>query len=381
MPTGVYKMKRILSFSLIILAVLFCAVSCKEEDSSVPEGLQVVRISDSDGYEFYGPADWSVANDGDIAASYISVGSQVRASITLARAEATEHPPKAYFEAQKAYFAYEITVIEEPTVPLGNADGESYSVIYSFKYNETDYSSWQILAKNGDDLFIFTYTAMGAVSDTESDYQRYVGDVRKSVDSLKFKAKSDDVVTDDFPHGTDGYKLVSDKKVAGFELYLPNGAEVLASDAYVLAKLTDKANINLSRANDTGVGVLDYVKNRKIKLQEITDNVTDIAVTLKNDYDSESSVFEGWGEVMTVMPTVDADICFGDIDQSMIIAYEYTYESQGTKYHVYQVFGVVEGFMGSGLGASGYVFTYTATEDEYASHLDEIKEILQRIGF
>ena len=381
MPIGVYKMKRILSFSLIIFAVLFCIVGCKEEDSSIPEGLQVVRISDSEGYEFYGPEGWSVANDGDIAASYISVGSQLRASITLAKGDADVEDPKAYFESQKALFAYEITVVEEPSVTLGNADGAYYSVIYSFNYDETDYSSWQILAKNGDDLFIFTYTAKGAVSDEESEYQRYVEDVRRAIDATKFKAKSSEEGAKDFPHGSDGYKLVSDKKVAGFELYLPNDAEVVFSDAYVSARLTDKASINLSRANDTGVGVLDYVKNRKLKLMEITQNVTDIAVTLKNEYDPESSVFEGWGDVMSVMPTIDPEICFGDIDRSMIIAYEYTYESQGVKYHVYQVFGVVEGFMGSGLGASGFVFTYIATEDEYASHLGEIDAILQRIGF
>lgn len=381
MPTGVYKMKRILSISLIILAVIFCAVGCKKEDSSIPEGLQVVKTSDSDGYEFYGPKGWSVANDGKVAASYISVGSQLRASITLATADENVENPKTYFESQKAHFAYEITVLEEPSVTLGNANGAYYSVIYSFNYNETDYSSWQILAKNGDDLFIFTYTAKGAVSDEESDYQRYVEDVRRAIDAIKFKAKSGTGEVKDFPHGADGYKLVSDKKIAGFELYLPNSAEVVTSDAYVSAKLTDKANINLSRANDTGVGVLDYVKNRKIKLSEITKNVTDIAVTLKNEYDPESPVFDGWDEVMSVMPTLDPDICFGDINQSMIIAYEYTYESQGVKYHVYQVFGVVEGFMGSGLGASGFVFTYTATEDEYASHLDEIDAILQRIGF
>ena len=375
-------MKKSLLVILTILAVLFCAAACKKEESSAPEGLQEVMISETEGFVFYGPLDWSVANDGKVAATYVSIAGEVRASVTLARAEGVDGTLKEYFDNQKSSFAYDISVKEEPAIALGNANGECYSVVYTFNYGADAklYSCWQILAENGSDLYIFTYTAMGDYTNEESDYQKYVSEVRKAIDAVQF-TQCVSGSSDGYEHGADGYKLVSDKKISGFELYLPNSAEVVSDGGFISAKLTDKANITVSRANDTGVGVLEYVKSRKTDLSKLVDNVTDIAVTLKNQPDTESAAFEGWGEVMTVTPTADETITFGDIDKNMIIAYEYTYEINGTKYHVYQILGVVEGILGTSINAAGYVFTYTATEDEYATHIDEIKTILQRMKF
>ena len=70
-------MKKSLLVILTILAVLFCAAACKKEESSAPEGLQEVMISETEGFVFYGPLDWSVANDGKVAATYVSIAGEV----------------------------------------------------------------------------------------------------------------------------------------------------------------------------------------------------------------------------------------------------------------------------------------------------------------
>ena len=56
------------------------------------------------------------------------------------------------------------------------------------------------------------------------------------------------------------------------------------------------------------------------------------------------------------------------------IAYEYTYVYDNVKYHVYQIQIVAN-------ATTGYVFTYTATEDNYNAHLNEMNKVLDKVEF
>lgn len=374
-------MKKFATILLLTLTALLCFSSCTSSETDAPDGLQAVRISESDGYQFFGPEEWIIANDGNIAATYVAVGGAVKASLSFTEADTPTAGLKEYFDAQKPLFAYEISVKEEPHVKLGNSDGENYAVVYTFKYNETDYACMQIFAKHGDGFYIFTYTAEGDPASEESYYQRYIGAVRHSAESFKFTEKSGDKSPDNEASSPDEYKLISDKDIAGFELYLPDSYTVIASNAYVSAQISEGANLFISEATDTNVSVLDYLKNRKAELKKFADNVTDVKISLKTSYDPESNMFDSWNETMTVMPEYDEKVVFGNLDDNRLIAYEYTYEVAGNKYHVYQVLGIKEGIFDTAIGAAGYVFTYTATEEEYSKNFDEIQNILQRIRF
>ena len=50
-----------------------------------------------------------------------------------------------------------------------------------------------------------------------------------------------------------------------------------------------------------------------------------------------------------------------------------SYEYGGKSFHVYQIFAVV--------GRSGYVFTYTAREDSYAKHFEDVTRIIGKVVF
>ncbi len=374
-------MRKFIAILILSLSAMLCFGSCKNDETEAPDGLQVVKISEVEGYQFFGPEEWIIANDGDIAVSYVAVGGAVKASLSFTEADMPTVGLKNYFEAEKPFFAYEISIKEEPTVRLGNSDGENYSVVYTFKYNETDYACMQIFAKHGDGFYILTYTAEGDPTSEDSYYQRYIEAVRLSAESFKFTEKSGSASTDDDTTSSDGYKLASDKDIAGFELYLPRDYTVISSDAYVSAKISEGANLFISEATDTNVSVLDYLKNRKSELKKFAENVTDIKISLKTDYDPESKMFDSWNEIMTAMPEYDENLIFGNLDDNRLIAYEYTYEVSGNKYHVYQVLGIKSGVFDTSIGAAGYVFTYTATEEEYAKNFGEIQNILQRIRF
>ncbi len=374
-------MRKFSIILILVLALMLALASCTNEDVEVPDGLQIVKISEPDGYQLFGPEGWTVANDGDIAATYIASSGVVKASLSFAKAQMPEGSLNEYFQSQKKLYAYEISVMGEPALALGNADGERYGVVYTFKYNETDYSSMQIFAKNAGDFYIFTYTAEGSPEDKDSYYQRYIELINLSAKSVKFTAKSSEKPAVGGDGGADGYRLASDKDIAGFELYLPNDYTVITSDAHVSAKISDNANIFVSKALDTGVSFFDYIKNRKNEIKKFAENVTDIKITIKNEYDAESEVFKGWSDTMNVMPECDGNLAFGNLNGNLVLSYEYKYDVAGTTYHVYQIMGIKEGAFNTALGAAGYVFTYTATEEEYQNNLDEIKDILQRIKF
>lgn len=374
--------------ALISIFILCCAamISCGGTEEA-PEGLQVVKISKEHGFKFYGPEGWTVLNakiDSDTEVYATKMSSVNNTSITLAKAPMPEGDIKDYFNKSLKEFPSSIgdtlTVVTEPAkTNFGNAK-EAYKVVYTYKYQGYDFACMQVFAKNGSDFYIFTYTSYGDVTDETSDYRIYLEAAELAIEKFEFTAK--EAVNEDAPEyekDADGYKLVSDSAIAGYSLYIPEEYEVIVSDAYVTAKISEGANISMSKATSVGISILKYLEDRKNELSALTDNVTDLAITLKTDYNPDSPAFDDWK--MDVMPTVDKKLTFGDIADNHLIGYEYTYEYGGVKYHVYQVLGVDAGVLGSSIGASGYVFTYTATEAEYAEHIDEIRLILKKVRF
>ena len=54
-------------------------------------------------------------------------------------------------------------------------------------------------------------------------------------------------------------------------------------------------------------------------------------------------------------------------------AYEYTYVHEGRVHHVYQILALN--------GSKGFVFTYTALEENYAAHFPEILKVIEKVRF
>ena len=74
-----------------------------------------------------------------------------------------------------------------------------------------------------------------------------------------------------------------------------------------------------------------------------------------------------------VTPTENKSLTFGNLDNSRVISYEYSYEHLGTTFRVYQILGVNS--------YNGYVLTYTATADEYTDHLETLEAVLKKVKF
>ncbi len=353
-------MKKLLLLALILMSFSIFLVSCGDEEE-VPEGLQIIENSEEHGFKFYGPEGWIVINaktDTDTAIWGAKMSSVNNISVTLAKSEMPEGDIISYFSESMAEFPEYMTphIVSAPTLAnFGNAE-EAYSCVYTYKYENYDFACLQYFIKNAGDFYIFTYTSYGDVTDEESDYSVYYDEVELCISNFLFTEKKEagkEAV--EYETDSDGYRLVSDEKIAGFELYLPEGVEVIVSNAYVTAKINENAGIYIGKATSTGIQINEYWSNRKSELERIATEVTEIDVNRINKDGEEIKVV------------------FGDLAENRVASYEYTYVMGGVKYHVYQIMGV-DTF-------NGYVFTYTATEEEYLSNLETVKRILEKVRF
>lgn len=376
MQIGVYKMKKILTLFLILTLGVGALFACGDGSEKAPEGLQVVKISEEDGYKFYGPEGWSIVSTDKIAATKVSPINNT--SITFTEADMPVGSIPEYFEESLAEFPSSIKdtmkiTLRDEKCSFGNADNPddvAYKYIYTYKYENYDFACMQILLTHANRFYIFTYTSYGDVEDPDSTYNSYLKSVQLAIDSFCFTERTP-ASAPSYEKDADGYNLVSDRALSGFDLYLPADYEVVYSSAYVKAKISSGANISLSKATQTGIGIANYLEMRKSDMQKFTTNFTDVQITLTKKIPEDSETLKNWK--FDVLPTSDTALSFGDLSKDGIIAYEYTYVFNGQTYHVYQVMGVDS--------LNGYVFTYTALEDEYSAHIDEIKTILQKVRF
>ena len=343
--------------------------------SDVPEGMQVAYTSSEDGYVFYAPENWTVTNRDGVSLAFVSGIN--RTSVSFTKAVAPEGSLDEYVRASIASLggataeeeSARLTVVGEKC-NFGN-EGEAYKYIYTYGFGSekvdgadlpVQYTTMQVLVKRGDDFYIFTYTALGAPDDAEAHYQLYLSYAQSCIDNFKFTDKTADGEAEvpEYEKDVDGYILISNKSLCGFDLYVPDDYEVVDSSAIVSARVSEKANIIIAEARETGVDIFTYWENRKAALADSVESLTEIEVNRTNVKDGES------GEYVSVVK-------LGNLPANSVASYEYTYVRGGVAYHVYQVLGWTRDH--------GYVFTYTATEDEYGLHLEEIMSVIGKLGF
>ena len=385
-------MKRLFCICLVCILAVLGLVSCNGDgEVKIPDGMQIVHQNTEEGYIFFGPEGWVVANRGGIDATYLSTFNKT--SITFASLDMPEDKNaegkldlNAYFDRTSSLFPYAIQVITKgESVNFGTAESgadKAYKYVYSYEYSAENVTCMQIMVIRGDDFFVFTYTGTGKIDDEGSNYRLYLEKAQAAVDSMIFTDKGTSGNTSaDYEVDEDGYILISDSTFSGFDLYVPADYTVVDSSGLVSARISDGANISLSRASETGKSVLDYLLDRRADVIGFADagSFKDIKITVARAVNTESEYFTAKEEngslkwKADVLPETDEDLMMGNIGEGKIAAYEYKYEHGGNVYHVYQVLGA-DSF-------NGYVFTYTALDGEYAEHINEIKAILRKVEF
>ena len=353
-------MKRIIS-ALLVLVIMICSLgltSCGKSDGA-PDGMQLVMGGDNLGYYFYGPEEWVVANVGNIGCTYASKVDL--SSMTFVETEKPEGSVSDYFESEKAKFPYEISVSANGEDCLfGNATGTAKKYIYTYTYKEISYTCMQIFVENSGRFYIFTYTANNTDhSEDKTYYQFYLDKVTAVIDAFKFIEKAGGTAeAPEYERDSDGYILLSDKTLAGFDMYVPDSYKVDYSTSMISVSHSDGTNITMCQATYTGVTNEDYWNARKENVNAFCDKITNAET----------------GEITSSFREIEVAKKINLEGTNWALAYEYTYTFEGVDYHVYQIL-IVESAI------NGYVFTYIASEENYEKHLDEMESVLHKIDY
>jgi len=364
-------MKKFAALLLLIIVTAATLISCGGKDGA-PEGLELIAESD-EGFTMYGPEGWTVINSGYNADTRV-YGSRLsgtsNTSITFVRAEMPTVGYTEYFEASLAEFpaSYGARAVKAPSkASFGNAE-EAYSAIYSFKseaysyetgkYELTDFTCLQFYIKNGGKFYLFTYTAKGGAEEEGGDYLTYLELVYKSVENFEFGTESAKNDAPEYERDGDGYLLVTDKRLAGFDCYIPEGLTVVNSSGSLDVAISDGAAFSLSKISYSGnSGFVDYFDTRISELTKVVSNYKEISRELTNVGEHPS----------------EKKIVLGNLADSAVMGFEYSYTFEGKSYRVYEIMGMNT--------KNAFTFTYTAVEGEYSSHLPTIEKIIEKIKF
>lgn len=344
-------MKKLISLFLI-LVLCFSLFACdKNDENPIPEGMQAASDPARLGFSLFVPEAWVVSSYGAIACAYVS--NLDTSSVSLVRVELGEVSFENYVKESLAKSKNAVTYLEDgKQVNFGNAK-RALSYVYTYSYGEHPFTFMQVLAQAADGAtYLFTYSASATDKyEGESFYQSHLSEVTSMMECVLLGEKTD-YRTDEVVYETDadGYKLVSDKSVAGFAFYIPPTFTAEISTGIVLAVAEDGTSVSITEATSRGVSVRDYYEGRLKELAVVFDEVTEITPLTECDFsNTQSSVYA-----------------------------EYSYKDGSTVYRVYQVIAVSGGSI---LNQKGFVMTYTARADLYENHMDELTKMMEKIKF
>ena len=347
-------MKRTLAL-LLLLATLLSLAACGNDDS-IPDGMQLVRGGEKYGYYMYAPEEWTVSCYGEVSTAYASKLDM--SSVSYVELPMPEGTLEEYFDESLKEFpaSSAVNVIEEQSavaVNFGNSDS-AIKYVYEHEYSENESSengdrhkfrTMQIFVIYKGRFGIFTFTSpLEHISSAEKvQYDYYTEKISDVVKYFKFTDKGTSDPEPEYETDADGYRLVSDKSIVKYSLYLPEGMEVEHASGITVATFADSSSITLSTATNTGITFNEYWTVRKDELSEIVTDIKEIEV--------------------------DTPTKLGNSKAAYI--YEYTFVYNNTTYHTYQV--LAKSFL------NGYVFTYTATEENYQTNLDTVMKIAEKV--
>lgn len=387
---------KIVAMLLAIATLAVCVLGlagCGEE-SEVPEYMKEARGGEDVGYHFYVPEGWITANYGDIACAYVSSRGMISVSFTegtLPDSYVKNTDPKTVPEYIKNYVREDIKNLAAAGVGIGEdgsaeskvkpSDGErcdfgnaeeAYSFVLEYTYNSVPVKQLQIFSVYRGRFGIFTYTSYDSeYNDETTYYDRYYNDngsalgAQSVIKNFRYTNK----VSASSPAVTDGYTLISDKTISGFELSVPEGFTVNSASGAVSATRADGTNITVSKAT-VNVGIMtkedaatdtttkDYWRMRIESLEQMID----YRIGDDGKLTSTLSIISERDRM-----TVGSDAaCY----------FEFTYEMSGEIYHVYMVY-IRHAVL---LSATDYVYTYTLKStgnDAWSTeHALEAKDIL-----
>lgn len=352
-------MKRFSKYAAVVLLLLLGAVSLTScsGTSEVPDGYQYATCA-GEYFRLFVPTQWTVNTESGVSGAFVTIDTAVtmRQVPYEPETEGTENALESFLTS----FMHEVSVLSDYqelyAVSQDEVDGfKAWRLNYTARVAGTMYTFRQVLTKAGGRFYVFTYSAP---SDKFDDYTDIVDEIQEEIrfynDPYEGSGETNEIPND--VTAPEGMKLISTDEVA-FRFFVPTAWETDPESAAFLSWVTEsdgsRSNVSMLTymPDDEGYSVDDYWAQCVVKYENTLPSFELLSV------DGEG---EPGGEAGKI----------GDRDAKL---YTYTYTLGGNRYKVRQAVCVY--------ATSVYTITYTALEEHFDSHIDEVDAMQEAVVF
>lgn len=335
-------MKTILArIAICILAVCLCLpfTACSQQDDGIPDGMQLATVAGSK-YRLYVPTSWNLNTGSGVSGAYYLASGKSSLTVTTvaSSAQTAEEFCRETLAAYRERFG-------EDHVKDGASEksvlGGQEAVLYTFTVWNSDWE-YRVLQTAAQYEGEFTLVTFAAIPDL---YDACLDDVQKILSEFRFDeayVPGKDGKTISSAPAPDGMKTASTDRVP-YRFYIPDNWQIDWSN--------ENTSAYFSETDRSNVLVTAYMPEAEI-------------TKLDDFYESTMKEYQS---VLTDMEVIERKTV-QMFENKGTEVWEFSGTIQGVRYHYRQTVVVYNSFFNSCF----YVLTYTAQEDLYAAHLEEV---------
>lgn len=332
------KIKRITAFALVLI---FCLglVSCAKDEA--PDGMYLVSL-EGEPFKLYVPQVWKDNRSSGVSGAYYSMMEKITVSARYYTPEDDSITLAEYAEMCESEYAQTLDGFMSDGIASTVLGGENArELIFTFEDNKNDFTCRQMIAKYEGDFIILSFYC------PKSRFEELNGDqfdaIVKEFKLCKKSENTGDAVTD--KKTPDGMKIASSDKLQ-YVMYVPA--------SWICDSTSGVSEAYVSESGRPNVTVTAY------------------------SYDEEMTPAQYFAkcedEYEDILPEYTlVDSSERTVGEREAISYVYTAKVGGTSVKIMQT--VYE------YNALIYSFTYTALEDRFDAHLEDVEAMLDAFRF
>ena len=342
--------KRFFALILCALMILPILMACNKKETDVPEGMMSVTI-EGEPFVLYVPEEWNDNRDSGISSAYYSINNNIMASARYYSCdeETVKAGIGAYIDkiAEKNASLKGYELVERKDVTFGGPNGQRYEykcdvVVENNELNIT-VTQYYTFYKN-DAIVLSMYTATEKKSECAESFDK----IRNEFEFCEKKIINNEERDKNTP---EGMKNASDGDLQ-YVCYVPKSwvTDLGNKMTYAYVDESGKPNVTVTALSlDGDITAEQYFSNCEVEY--------------KKNFPDKDGV-KGY-ERLTSKPRKVAG-CDA-------ISYEYRMRYDGADYRIMQTVLIYNSL--------AYSITYTALDDSYDAHIDDVEKILTSFKF
>ena len=331
-------MKRI---AIIILAAILCVgmlVSCADEE--VPEGMYKVSL-DSEPFILYVPKAWTDNSDSGISGAFFSPLDKITVSARYDALENSDITLEEYVDA--CINGYNLSLEEYNTESMENTvlcGEDAVRLEYSFVERDVKFVSLQMITKSDGNMILLSFYCPDEV------YENYLEQFEEIIDVFVIRplpeGEGDDVSDKKTP---EGMKIASSDDLE-YRFYVPK--------SWVCSSESGKSQAYFDGDGRPNVTVTSHSPDKEMTAEEYFE-------ACEEEFEDRLEGYEFIGKEER------------KLDGKSAVSYTYNLTADETVFRIMQTVVTRDGLV--------YSVTYTAPEESFEDHLEDVEDILDAFDF